>query len=131
MADITQNWRDMLIVLGTLVLLGTIFGLLFLAYYRFAAMQFYKLASMRLPAGNAAIVKGDSLSSISKPGGEIVRRGSLSFRIQSERDVWVLYVWEASFGRNHWVRLKRFNSHDKAVSYIAEYVYILEQTQSW
>ena len=77
MPDIAQNWLSVLVLLATLVLLGTIFGLLFLAYYRFAAMQFYKLASMRLPAGNAAIVKDDSPSSTSKAGGERVRRGSL------------------------------------------------------
>jgi len=52
----------------------------------------------------------------------MVRRGSLLFRIQSERDVWVLYAWEGRLGRNHWARLKRFNSYDKAMSYIAEYV---------
>src|SRR5215469_6567563 len=122
MPDITQNWRDLLLVLGMLVLLATIFGFLLFAYYTFAAIQVYKFASMRLPEGNAAIVKGDSPSSISNAGGEMVRRGSLLFRIQSERDVWVLYVWEGRFSRNHWARLKRFNSHDKAMSYIAEYV---------
>src|SRR5215467_1001940 len=122
MPDITQNWRDMLLVLGTLVLLGTIFGFLLFAYYTFAAIQSYKFASMRLPEGNAAIVRGDSPSSISKAGGELVRRGSLLFRIQSERDVWVLYAWEGRLGSNHWACLKRFKSHDKAMSYIAEYV---------
>ena len=86
---------------------------------------------MQLPAGNAAIVKDDSPSSISKARGEMVRRGSLLFRVQSERDVWVLYIWKRWLGRNHWARLKRFNSHDKAISYIAEYVYLLEQTQGW
>jgi len=121
----------MLVVLATLVLLGTIFGFVLFAYYTFAAIQSFKFASMRLPAGNAAIVKGDSPSSTSKAGGEMVRRGSLLFRIQSERDVWVLYIWEGRLGRNHWARLKRFNSHDKAMSYIGEYVYLLEQTQGW
>ena len=67
----------MLVVLATLVFLGTIFGFVLFAYYAFAAIQSYKLVSMRLPAGNAAIVKGDSPSSISKAGGERVRRGSL------------------------------------------------------
>ena len=128
MPDIVQNWLSVLVVLATLVLFGTIFGFVLFAYYAFAAIQSYKLASMRLPAGNAAIVKGDSPSLISKAGGEMVRRGSLLFRIQSERDVWVLYIWEG-LGRNHWARLKRFNSHDKAMSYIGEYVYLLEQTQ--
>jgi hypothetical protein len=128
MPDVTQNWRDLLLVLGTFLLLVTIFGFLLLAYYTFAAIQFYKFASMRLPEGNAAIVKGDSPSSISKVGGEMVRRGSLLFRIQSERDVWVLYVWEGRLCGNHWARLKQFNSHDKAMSYIAEYVYLLGQT---
>ena len=122
MPDIAQNWLSVLVVLTTLVLLGTIFGLVLFAYYAFAAIQSYKLASMRLPAGYAAIVKGDSPSSISKAGGEMVRRGSLLFRIQSERDVWVLYIWERWLGRNQWKRLKRFKSHDQAMSYIAAYV---------
>ena len=52
----------------------------------------------------------------------MVRRGSLLFRIQSERDVWVLYIWERWLGRNQWKRLKRFKSHDQAMSYIAAYV---------
>ena len=129
MPDITQDWLSVLVVLATLVLLGTIFGSVLFAYYAFAAIQSYKLVSMRLPAGNAAIVKGDSPSSISKGGGELVRRRSLLFQIQSERDVWVLYIWKRWLGRTHWARLKRFNSHDKAMSYIAEYVYLLEQTQ--
>jgi hypothetical protein len=94
MPDIAQAWLSVLVVLATLVLLGTIFGFVLFAYYAFAAIQSYKLASMRLPAGNAAIVKGDSPSSISKAGGEMVRRGPLLFRIQSERDVWVLYIWK-------------------------------------
>ena len=131
MPDITQNWLSVLVVLATLVVLGTIFGFVLFAYYACAAIQSYKLVSMRLPAGNAAIVKDDSPSSTSKAGGEMVRHGSLLFRIQSERDVWVLYIWEGWLGRNHWARLKRFNSHDKAMSYIAEYVYLLEQTQCW
>jgi len=131
MPDIAQNWLSVLVVLATLVLLGTIFGLVLFAYYAFAAIQSYKFALTRLPAGNAAIVKGDSPSSVSKAGGEMVRRGSLLFRIQSERDVWVLYIWERCLGRSHWARLKRFNSHDKAMSYIAEHVYLLEQTQGW
>jgi hypothetical protein len=59
----------MLVVLATLVLLGTIFGFVLFAYYTFAAIQPYKLASMRLPAGDAAIVKGGSLSSTSKAEG--------------------------------------------------------------
>jgi hypothetical protein len=61
----------------------------------------------------------------------MVRRGSSLFRIQSERDVWVLYIWEGWLDRNHWARLKRFNSHEKAMSYIAENVYLLEQAQDW
>ena len=121
----------MLVVLATLVLLGTIFGFVLFAYYTFAAIQSYKLASMRLPPGNAAIAKSDSPSSTSKAGGEMVRHGSLLFRIQSERDVWVLYIWEGWLGRNHWARLKRFNSHEKAMSYMAEYVYLPGQTQGW
>ena len=121
----------MLVVLATLVLLGTIFGFVLFANCAFAAIQSYKLASMQLLAGNAAIVKDDSPSSTSKAGGEMVRHGSLLFRIQSESDVWVLYIWEGWLGRNHWARLRRFNSHDKAMSYIAEYVYLLEQTQGW
>ena len=129
MPDITRDWLSLLLVLATLVLLGTIFGSVLFAYYAFAAIQSYKLASMQLPAGNATIVKDDSPSSISKAGREIVRRGSLLFRIQPERDVWVLYIWKRWFGRNHWARLKRFDSHDKAISYIAECVYLLEQTQ--
>ena len=131
MPDITQDWLSVLVVLATLVLFGTIFVFVLFAYYAFAAIRSYKLASMQLPAGNAAIVKDDSPSSISKAGGEMVRRGSLLFRIQSERDVWVLYIWERCLGRSHWARLKRFNSHDKAMSYIAEHVYLLEQTQGW
>jgi len=76
MPDIAQNWLSVLVVLATLVLLGTIFGLVLFAYYAFAAIQSYKFALTRLPAGNAAIVKGDSPSSVSKAGGEMVRRGS-------------------------------------------------------
>ena len=71
MPDITQNWLSVLVVLATLGLLGTIFGFVLFAYYAFAAIQSYKLASMRLSPSNAAIVKGDSPSSISKAGGEI------------------------------------------------------------
>src|SRR5215469_11124300 len=111
----------MLIVLATLVLLGAIFSFLFFGYYAFAATQLHKFASIRLPAANAAIVRG-SLVSICKAGGEIVRRGSLLFRIRSDRDVWTLYVWEAWFGREHWRRLKHFKSYDKAMNYIAEYI---------
>jgi len=118
----------MLIVLATLALLGTIFGFLFFGYYAFAATRLHKFASIRLPAANAAIVKGDSLSSIGKAG-EDVRCGSLLFRIQSDRDVWTLYVREGWFGRKHWTRLKHFKSYDKAVNYISEYVY-LEQTEA-
>jgi hypothetical protein len=129
MPDIAQTWLSVLVVLAALMLLGTIFGFVLLAYYAFAAIQSYKLASMQLPAGNAAIVKSDSPSSTSKAGWKMVRRGSLLFRIQSERDVWVLYIWKRWLGRTHWARLKRFNSHDKTMSYIAEYVYLLEQTQ--
>jgi hypothetical protein len=70
MPDIAQNWLSVLVVFATFVLLGTIFGLVLFAYYACAAIQSYKLASMRLPAGSAAIVKGDSPSSISKAGGE-------------------------------------------------------------
>ena len=130
MPDIAQNWLSVLVVLTTLVLLGTIFGLVLFAYYAFAAVQSYKLASMRLPAGNAAIVKGDSPFSISKAGVGIVRRGSQLFRIRSERDIWVLYVWQGAFGKKDWTRLKRFKSYDKTMNYIAEYVYLLELTQA-
>jgi len=75
--DIAQDWLSVLVLLATLVLLGTIFGFVLFAYYAFAAVQSYKLTSMQLPAGNAAIVKDDSPSSTSKAGGERVRRGSL------------------------------------------------------
>jgi hypothetical protein len=66
------------------------------------------------------MLEGESLSSISKTGGEIVRQGSQLFRIQSERDIWVLYAWQGWFGKKQWTRLKRFKSYDKAMSYVAE-----------
>ena len=66
---------------------------------------------------------GERLTFFNKPSrGEIVRRGSLLFRIRSDRDVWTLYVWEGWFGRKHWRRLKHFKSYDKAMNYIAEYI---------
>ena len=36
MPDIAQNWLSVLVVFATLVLLGTIFGLVLFAYYAFA-----------------------------------------------------------------------------------------------
>ena len=80
------------------------------------------LASIRLPVGNAAMLEGEPLPSISKAGGEIARQGSQLFRIQSERDIWVLYVWQGWLGKKQKTRLKRFKSYDKAMSYVAEYV---------
>ena len=59
--------------------------------------SFIRLLHIRvdtLPVGNAAMLEGESLPSISKAGGEIVRQGSQLFRIQSERDILVLYVWQ-------------------------------------
>jgi hypothetical protein len=129
MPEINVSW---LVVLVILAILATSFGFLFFAYYRFVSLRLPKFASIRLPVGNPATLEGESLSSISKAGvGIVIRRGSQLFRIRSERDIWVLYVWQGSFGKKHWTQLKRFKSYDKAVSYISEYVYLLEQTQAW
>ena len=127
MPEINVTWLDMLVIFA---ILATSFGFLLFAYYIFVSIRLPKFASIRLPAGDAATVEGESLSSISKAGVGIVRRGSQLFRIRSERDIWVLYVWQGSFGKKHWTHLKRFKSYDKAMSYIAEYVYLLEQTQA-
>ena len=127
MPEINVTWLDMLVIFA---ILATSFGFLLFAYYTFVSIRLPKFASIRLPAGDAATVEGESLSSISKAGVGIVRRGSQLFRIRSERDIWVLYVRQGSFGKKHWTHLKRFKSYDKAMSYIAEYVYLLEQTQA-
>jgi len=112
--SISVNWLDVLVILTALVILATSFGFLIFAYYAFA--------SIRLPVGNAAMLEGEPLPSISKAGGEIARQGSQLFRIQSERDIWVLYVWQGWLGKKQKTRLKRFKSYDKAMSYVAEYV---------
>jgi hypothetical protein len=117
--DINVNWQTILVILA---ILGTSFGFLLFAYYTFALVRLPKFASIRLPVGNAAMLEGESLPSISKAEGGIVRRGSQLFRIRSERDIWVLYVWQGWSGKKQWTRLKRFKSYDKAMSYIAEYV---------
>ena len=118
-------------ILVILAILATSFGFVLFAYYTFVWIQLPKFASIRLPVGNPATLEGESLSSISKAGvGIVIRRGSQLFRIRSERDIWVLYVWQGSFGKKHWTRLKRFKSYDKTMNYIAEYVYLLELTQA-
>jgi hypothetical protein len=114
-----------------LAILATGLGFLLFAYYTFVSIQLPKFASIRLPADNAATLEGEALPSTGKAGVDIVRCGSQLFRIRSERDILVLYVWQGSFGKKHWTHLKRFKSYDKAVSYISEYVYLLEQTQAW
>ena len=127
MPEINVIWLAMLVILA---ILATCFGFLLFAYYILVAIQLPKFASIRLSASIVAMVEGESLSSISKAGVGLVRRGAQLFRIRSERDIWVLYVWQGSFGKKHWTHLKRFKSYDKAMSYIAEYVYLLEQTQA-
>jgi hypothetical protein len=122
MPNISVNWLDVLVILAALVILATSFGFLLFAYYTFACVRLHTFASIRLPVGNAAMLEGESLPSISKAEGGIVRRGSQLFRIRSERDIWVLYVWQGWPGKKQWTRLKRFKSYDKAMSYVAEYV---------
>ena len=122
MPSISVNWLDVLVILTALVILATSFGFLIFAYYAFASVRLHTFASIRLPVGNAAMLEGEPLPSISKAGGEIARQGSQLFRIQSERDIWVLYVWQGWLGKKQKTRLKRFKSYDKAMSYVAEYV---------
>ena len=92
MPEINVTWLAIPVILA---ILATSFGFLFFAYYTFVSIRLPKFASIRLSASIVAMVEGESLSSISKAGvGIVIRRGSQLFRIRSERDIWVLYVWQ-------------------------------------